>query len=118
MELAKSYENPRSQEEARKLVPFKELENSAREKLSLIPGNNEKMFWRMYLEEVTRWFKTKFFTWFDGIDCDICNKPMESSGLKVATAQQLADGASRVERYAFFHVFSFNCAVLSLLLGH
>jgi len=78
----------------------KELQQNAREKLQFQPlGGKEKMFERLYLEEITRWFKQNFFSWFDGIDCDRCNLPMVNSGLKQATSQHLADGASTVEWY-------------------
>ena len=93
LHLSLAYEDPLAQDEARRIVPIKKLEENARQKCQ----NDEALFRDFLLSELVSWFKNEFFTWFDAPTCGSCDRGMKNKGLGTPTSQEHADGASRIE---------------------
>nr|SVE75132.1 EOG090X06HD [Daphnia dolichocephala] len=97
------YENHELQSIAKACVPLSDLLARAQQNCSHEAASDSKVFRDALLVELLNWFKEDFFTWFDVAHCKSCNRPMQSAGSGVPTADDLRYGAHRVEQ--------FNCSL-------
>ena len=85
------------------MIPRDKLEKQARKIFDAAkakdPSLKEELYRDLLLLELKEWFKTDFFSWVDSPPCPSCGGPTQTCGMGVATAQERADGAGRVEMY-------------------
>lgn len=93
------YENTRLQVQAKACVPLSDLLARAQQSRLSSSKSDSKALRDALLIELLTWFKESFFTWFDAAHCSTCNKPMQSVGLGVPSAEDLRYGAHRVENF-------------------
>ena len=96
-----SYEDPKAQDEVKKVVPIDRLEKAAKDKFEQIkkekPDVDDEMYRDLLLLELMKWFKEEFFEWFDQPLCDDGKTKAKFKGPLSPTEQERTDGASRVE---------------------
>nr|SVE77013.1 EOG090X06HD [Daphnia lumholtzi]SVE78239.1 EOG090X06HD [Daphnia lumholtzi]SVE78868.1 EOG090X06HD [Daphnia lumholtzi] len=93
------YENAELQSKAKACVPLPDLLARAQQNCSSNSKSDSKVLRDALLIELLTWFKESFFSWFDAAHCRTCDKPMQSVGSGVPSADDLRYGAHRVENF-------------------
>uniref|UniRef100_A0A914X469 Peptide-N(4)-(N-acetyl-beta-glucosaminyl)asparagine amidase n=1 Tax=Plectus sambesii TaxID=2011161 RepID=A0A914X469_9BILA len=93
------YEDPVLQTLAVSVIPLEKLEIEARETVG--PSASASVFKDELLLKLLQWFKTDFFSWIDSPPCPSCGakSTSRSDDRLEPTAEELEDGAHRVEAY-------------------
>eukprot|EP01127_Copromyxa_protea_P021436 TRINITY_DN7369_c0_g1_i3.p1 TRINITY_DN7369_c0_g1~~TRINITY_DN7369_c0_g1_i3.p1 ORF type:complete len:666 (+),score=130.24 TRINITY_DN7369_c0_g1_i3:351-2348(+) len=89
-----AWEDAKSQQLARSLIPLELLKERARKNPSALPDSKDELF-----VQLLGWYKNEFFTWVNQCPCGHCNGATDNAGATHPDQTERSFGAGIVELY-------------------